>query len=510
MRKKAISYQRYSSDDQSQHSIERQEMLNGSWARSNDVAIVDAFIDKGYSARTFDRPDVKSLFDFIKKNYRQIDYLLVSELTRFSRETGDAINMVKKIQQTYNIRIVSSSRGQVYDIYDSSSFLMMGLEFLLGNTENIKRASDINGGIYAAKAIKGKWIHGGPPPFGYTKEGTGEHRRLQINESQAVVIRYIFTEYLKQVPVTDIKRQARKMGLKRTSKSCIQEILMNPLYMSYQQVKPWKDQPGGLFPIKDLAPIIEPATWYQVQERLAGPKYSKTVVDHLPLRQVLRCYCQGPLSGAASTNKVGNKYLYYKCPKPRHLNLSAKKAHEQLQETLSLMSLPDYLLEAIRNESAARLKERMKENRQRLQAAKKELDQIEKSLYNVEQKFITEGSISPETYQRWTRDLGSKRIAAGAAIDQYSRDEQAVWFLLENELDQLSDLRSVYNNMTTTDKQELLRQVFDDRLYYQSHTFRTPFVLAPFTHNLLTLKQKQLLIVDGMDYSEVSSPVMWR
>jgi site-specific DNA recombinase len=59
------------------------------------------FIDEGHSARTFDRPDIKQLFNFIKKNYKGTDYLVVSELTRFSREAGDAINMVKKIQAEY-------------------------------------------------------------------------------------------------------------------------------------------------------------------------------------------------------------------------------------------------------------------------------------------------------------------------------------------------------------------------------------------------------------------------
>lgn len=63
----------------------------------------------------------------------------------------------------------------------------MGLEFLLGNSENIERQSDINGGIYTAKAIIGKWIHGGSPPFGYKKEGIGDERHLVINETESLM-----------------------------------------------------------------------------------------------------------------------------------------------------------------------------------------------------------------------------------------------------------------------------------------------------------------------------------
>lgn len=509
MEKKAIRYHRFSSDDQSQHSIERQEMITGSWLRSNNISMVDTFTDEGISARTFDRPDVKALFDFIKRNHRHIDYLVVSELTRFSRETGDAINMVKKIQSTYNIRIVSASRGQVYDIYDSGSFMMMGIEFLLGNTENIKRATDINGGIYTAKAIKGKWIQGGPAPFGYKKEGSGDQRRLVVHEPEAAVIRYIFVEYLKDVPVIDIKKQAKKMGLRRTSRSCIQEILSNPLYMSFQQVKPYRDQPGGLFPIKDLSPVIDPITWHQVQEKIAGPKYKKTISDTLPLRGVLRCYCNDRVSGAPSTNKIGKQYLYYKCARSRHLNLSATKAHGKLEQALSFMSLPADIVEAISEESGQQLQQQLKANKQQLQAAKNELEKIEKDIWAVEKKFIQEESITADTYHRWTQDLNNRRIKAGADVDRYSRDEQARWFLLRQELEKLTDLRYLYNEMNTTDKQSLLREVFDDRLYWQNSTYRTPYVMEIFTHNLLTLKEKQLLIVDGWDYSGVSSPVMW-
>jgi len=64
--------------------------------------------------------------------------LVVDELTRFSRIAGDAINMVTKIQALYDVRIVSASRGSIYDCMDHNSLFIMGLEFLMGNSENIE------------------------------------------------------------------------------------------------------------------------------------------------------------------------------------------------------------------------------------------------------------------------------------------------------------------------------------------------------------------------------------
>lgn len=95
--KKAIRYLRFSNDGQSSSSIERQDIITSNWCLKNDVDISDTFIDEGHSARTFDPPDVKKLFEFIRLNHREINYLVVSELTRFSRELGEAVTTVKKI-----------------------------------------------------------------------------------------------------------------------------------------------------------------------------------------------------------------------------------------------------------------------------------------------------------------------------------------------------------------------------------------------------------------------------
>lgn len=504
MEKKAIKYIRFSTDDQSLHSTERQDSIINHWATHNAVTIIDAFKDEGYSARTFDRPDVKQLFSFIKKNCSRIDYLIVSELTRFSRETGDAINIVKKIQKEYGIRIVSAGRGQVYDCNDSNSFFMMGLEFLLGNSENIKRQSDINGGIYAAKATKGKFI-GPQSPFGYKKD---EKQCLRIREDQAPAVQYIFDAYLASTPEYIIKKQAKQLGFTRTGNDAIRQILTNPVYMGFQQVKPYKDLPGGLFALKDHDILIDATTWYQVQEKLKEKFYRKTVTDDLPLRGLLKCHCKVPLTGAASTGKSGKKFLYYKCNRPKHNNVSATLAHDQIQQILQLLSLPDYLIDAIREESTTLLEKRIEDNKGKLISSRQQLQHVEKQMLSVEEKWIS-NQMPADTFHRWHSDLTSKKIKLASDIETYSRDEKEKWFLLDQQLEKLTDLQYLYNNITTTEKQEILRQVFDNSLYYREKIYRTPYLIETFSHNVLILKQKNLLIIDGWDYQNGDNPVRW-
>lgn len=503
--KKAIKYLRFSSDGQSQHSIERQEMITTGWTTHHNFTVVDTFIDEGYSARNFDRPDIKALFTFIKKNYRQIDYLVVAELTRFSREAGDAINMVKQIQKEYGIRIVSASRSVVYDVYDSNSFFMMGLEFLLGNSENIKRQNDINGGIYTAKA-EGRWIQGGPAPFGYTKEGTGKDRHLVVRECEAIVVRHIYAQFLNNTPIKEILPEARKMGFRRTSNSAIQEVLQNPLYMGYQDVKSWKDHPGGLFPIKNLPKIIDEPTWYQVKEKFnTKGKNRVSITDAFPLRGILKCHCYNQLTGAPSRSKSGKYINYYNCKTPGHNTINATVAHTQMNEMLSHLSLPQRLIEKIRNESELLLTERIKENTSIMEAKKVQLTETEKKLKSIEEKFIL-NQLNFDSYNTWNRTLSTERHQLSSSIEELNRSESQVLFLLQTNLSRLGDLQHIYQISTTLQKQELIRQVFDNALYYQNKAYRTPYVMPVFTHNLLTLKQKALLFVDD----EMKSPAGWR
>jgi len=95
-------------------------------------------------------------------------------------------------------------------------------------------------------------------------------------------------------------------------------------------MEPYKDYPGGLFKAQHEA-IIDYVTWQNVQQTMNKPEKQKvTVEENLPLRGVLKCFCGKAVTGAPSRGRHGGYFYYYKCNKTRHLNLSAKRAHEQL------------------------------------------------------------------------------------------------------------------------------------------------------------------------------------
>jgi DNA invertase Pin-like site-specific DNA recombinase len=352
-------------------------MITSPWFERSNVEMTDTFIDAGYSARTFDRPDMEKLTAFIKKYHKSVDYLVVSELDRFSRDTGEGLTLIKKLQKTYNVQIVSVLEGITFDYRDNGSFFRTGLQLLLAEDDNIRRMNKINGGIYTAKAKEGRYIHG-QPPYGYRKIGTGKEAHLIVQDEEAKVVKFIYESYLKQVPIYKIREEARQMGFPFTSNSYVQKILAIPLYSGQQFVKPFKDFAGGLFPAHH-EPIIDMFTWQQVQQRIKGvPKAKVLISDEMPLRGVLHCHCSRLLTGAPSTGRHGNLFYYYKCHTSReHNHISAKKVHLQVNEMLNYLSIPSDTVTRIKEKSAQVMDLRMKENKKLLVQKKRELEDIE-------------------------------------------------------------------------------------------------------------------------------------
>ena len=76
-------------------------MITGHWCTNNNVHVLETFSDEGYTARNFDRPDMVKLRATIKSLKIKPDYLVVAELTRFSRQLGDGVKVVEEIQQQW-------------------------------------------------------------------------------------------------------------------------------------------------------------------------------------------------------------------------------------------------------------------------------------------------------------------------------------------------------------------------------------------------------------------------
>ena len=502
--KKGIRYIRISKERQSNFSIDAQLMYTAQWFERNNVELADTFIDDGYTAQNFDRPDFGKLEAFISMHHKRIDYLVVNNFDRFSRDAGEALMKIKMLQNKYSINVVSVVEGVTFDKNDPGSFFYTGLLLLKGEDEIIRHKNRVNLGIYTAKKQFGRYL--GAAPYGYDNARDDQNKPIiVINDAEAAIIRYMYDAFISRTPLYLINQEARKMGFRMQSNSAVQRILQNHVYTSLLKVKGFKDFPDEVVEAIH-PPIIDRHTWLAVQEKFAPVKARFIADDTLPLRGSLLCHCGKKLTGAPSTGKSGRHYFYYKCPTTsKHNNISAIKAHAQLTEMLSYLSLPHHLVTAIKEKASALLEIRLKENSKTIVEKKREYDAAEKQLISIEEKYIAD-KMQFDTYNRWHTDITQKKINLSAQISKLSQDQSEVWTLLDNQLERLQDLSGLYTSANTLQKQSILKRVFDSKLYYREGVYRTPYIMPVFTRNLLILKEKKLLIYDKSGVKDLRIP----
>ncbi len=261
------------------------------------------------------------------------------------------------------------------------------------------------------------------------------------------------------------------------------------------KVEPYKEHPGGLFPgIHE--PIIDITTWQLVQRKMEKPIVSRSILDdQLPLRGVLKCHCGNFLTGAPSRGKSGKYFYYYKCRCPKHNNISAIKAHQQLLEVFNLMSLSDKLVADIKNGCEKAMEKELKNRKLKLKNKKEELVDVESKLFALEEKWLT-NEISRDTYNRWHNNYSYSVLNIKGAIERLSVDTSDIYELLQKNIKLLTDIPYVYDNSTTLQKREFVTMVFDTNLYYEEGVYRTPTMMNLFKCNLLKMKEKECLFFE--------------
>jgi len=104
--KTAVIYARYSSDNQTEQSIEGQLRVCEEYARTHDILILDRYIDRAMTETNDMRPDFRRMLADSKR--REWDYVLVYKLDRFSRDKYDMAIHKKELRDN-GVKVVSAT-----------------------------------------------------------------------------------------------------------------------------------------------------------------------------------------------------------------------------------------------------------------------------------------------------------------------------------------------------------------------------------------------------------------
>lgn len=104
----AVIYARYSSDSQTEQSIDGQIRVCEEYAKAHDILILDTYIDRAMTGKNDNRPEFQRMIK--DSNRREWNYVLVYKLDRFSRNKyATAVN--KKVLKDNGVKLVSASEG---------------------------------------------------------------------------------------------------------------------------------------------------------------------------------------------------------------------------------------------------------------------------------------------------------------------------------------------------------------------------------------------------------------
>lgn len=333
--KSAVIYARYSCDQQTEQSIDGQLRVCEEYAQRNNILILNTYIDRAMTGTNDNRPDFqKMLKDSSRKEW---NYVLVYKLDRFSRNKYETA-IHKKTLRDNGIKVLSAMEN----IPDTPEGII--LESLLEGMNQYYSAELAQKVSRGMKETRRKGLYqGGALLYGYKIDG----RKIIVDESNAEVVRYMYSEYAKGKYVKQIIQDLTAKGIyfkgKPFVKNSVYNILRNEKYSGVYM--------HGEEIIDNMYPqIVSKETFDIVRAKVQKNRNGRQCVhvDFL-LRHKLICgYCGHTLNGESGTSKSGARVYYYKCSgRKKHLadcNKSMIRKDELenfiIEQTISELSKP--------------------------------------------------------------------------------------------------------------------------------------------------------------------------
>ena len=319
--KDAVIYARYSSDKQTEDSIEAQVRACREYAMRNGFTVQEIYADQGISgkgSKTASRRQYQRLLRDCDKG--TVHTILIHKYDRIARNLGEHVNLEARLK-TNGVQLVAVAQdfGRSNEAKIMRALMWSLSEYYIDNLSNETKKG------LRETALKG--LHtGGYPPFGYDVTGEKNNRHYVINELEAGFVRKMFSAALDGkgfVPLIEEMASAGITGKRgRPIKyPQIYEILRNEKYTgvylySATEARSRADRrtKADAIRIENAVPvIIDKALFEGVQQVMKGRKHTGRKADYL-CSGLVYCQCGAKMHGMTSKRK-GHEYTYFTCSK---------------------------------------------------------------------------------------------------------------------------------------------------------------------------------------------------
>lgn len=315
--KNAVIYARYSSDKQSEESIDAQVRACKDYAAVKGYNVIEVYADEavsGKGSKTASRAQYQKMLRDCRKG--TFETVLIHKYDRIARNVGEHVNLTAKLQEM-GVELIATAQ----DFGNSNEAkIMRTLMWSLSEYYIDNLAAETRKGLKET-ALKG--LHnGGCPPFGYDVV----NQQYVINELEAEYVRKIFDAALNRKGYKDIITELSERGItgkrgKPIKYTQIYEMLRNEKYTgvyvySLKQEKNRADRrtkPNAIRIENALPVIIDKAQFEEVQKIMSERKQTGKKAGYL-CSGLVYCECGAKMHGLKSERK-GHTYHYFYCSK---------------------------------------------------------------------------------------------------------------------------------------------------------------------------------------------------
>ncbi|NII83493.1 MULTISPECIES: recombinase family protein [unclassified Pedobacter] len=259
-------YIRVSTDEQAEkgYSQRDQEERLKRYCEFNNIT-VRKVIYEDHSAKTFNRPAWGTLLaDLRKSKGRLTDLVLFTKWDRFSRNAGDAYNMISTLR---TLGVEPQAIEQPLDLSIPENKLMLAIYLSTPEVENDRRALNVINGMRKARK-EGRWM--ASAPIGYKNITTETGKKMIVTrELQASLIKEAFERIAMGIFSTEqIWKALRTKGLS-CGKNNFLVCMRNPVYYGKIFIPKYKDEESHL--VNGIhQPLITQSLFYEVQDVMDG------------------------------------------------------------------------------------------------------------------------------------------------------------------------------------------------------------------------------------------------
>lgn len=462
-------YIRVSTDEQADkgYSQRNQEEMLRKYCDNHSIEIRN-IIYEDHSAKSFNRPEWKKLIQQLKKHRNRIDLILFTKWDRFSRNAGDAYQMINVLR---DLNVEPQAIEQPLDLSIPENKMMLAFYLAAPEVENDRRALNVFYGMRRAKK-EGRYM--GLAPVGYKNkvDETG-NKYIAPKQPDASILLWAFEHIGKGAFNTaQIWKKAKDKGL-RCSKNAFWQLIRNPLYCGKIFIPRFKDEESYFVQGQHEA-IITEELFDRVQDVLdgRGRKYRPKIETQreFPLKGFLICPECGKLLTASKSRGRSRHYTYYHCYRGCSHRINSERITTAFDDELKRYVPKKEILDIYHKIVCETYYEMTND----IQVSKKQvlgqINEYEKRMSHIRDLLATD-KIEASDYNDFKAQYSSTIEQLNIKVDGLNAKVPCLDGLLSSGLENLMRLDKILGEGNNEDVRAIVNMIYPDKLTFNGNVF---------------------------------------